>query len=105
MNISKVLNLEYRVANFSIIESIINVIDGKSMDESRTYLFASISTFCLFVEMVSNEKEHENNISESMPHFDNSAFLKSNEKERGKGINELMSHFSNHMFSESNEKV
>jgi hypothetical protein len=105
VNIGQISNLEYSVVDFSIVESVVNVIDGKSMDENRTYLFTSIDTFCLFIEMVSNEKEHENNINELMPHFGSNAFSESNEKERGKGISELMSHFNNNMFSEFDEKV
>jgi hypothetical protein len=104
VNTGQISNPEYPVINFSIVKSVVNVIDGKSMDDNRTCLFASISTFCLFVEMVSNEKEHENNINEPMSHFSSNAFLESNEKERGKGISELMSHFSS-MFLKFDKNV
>jgi hypothetical protein len=36
--------------------------------------------FCFFVEMVSNEKESEKNISEPMSWFNNNTFLESNKK-------------------------
>ncbi len=61
------------------MESLINVVDGESMDESRTFLLASIGIFCLFVETISNEKEHGKSINELMPHFNN-MFSKSNQK-------------------------
>ncbi len=103
VNIGQILNSKYLVVNFSIVELVVNVIDGKSVDESKTFLFTSISTFCLFVEMEFNEKEHET-IYELMPHFGNNAFLEFNEKECRKAISELMSHFNN-MFSEFDEKI
>jgi hypothetical protein len=74
------------------MESIVNVVDGKLMVKSRTHLLASIITFCLFIEMISNEKKHRNNINEPMSHFGNNAFLESNEKKHGKCINEPMLH-------------
>jgi hypothetical protein len=78
--------------------------DGKSMNESKTRLLASIGTFSLFVEMISNEKECGKGISEPMSHFGNNMFLKFNKKEHEKGISELMSCFSSNAFSESNKK-
>jgi hypothetical protein len=56
LNIGQILDSEYPTINSSAIKSIINVMDGKSMDENRTYLLASIGTFCLFVEMIFNKK-------------------------------------------------
>jgi hypothetical protein len=45
MNIGQVLNLEYPIADFSIIELVVNVIDGKSMDENRTCLLHPLAPF------------------------------------------------------------
>jgi ribonuclease BN (tRNA processing enzyme) len=56
MNIGQILDSKYPIADTSIVELVVNVVDGKSMDGSRNHLLASIGTFCLFVEMVSNEK-------------------------------------------------
>jgi hypothetical protein len=105
MNICEIPHPKYRVANSFVVESVINVLDGKLMDESKTCLLASIDTYCLFIEMVSNEKEREKGISEPMSCFDNTTFLESNKKESTKGISELMSRFGNNVFAESKEKV
>jgi hypothetical protein len=53
------LNPKYLVVNFYVAKLVVNVVDGESMDESGTHLLASISTFCLFIEIVSNEQKHE----------------------------------------------
>ncbi len=74
------------------------------MDESRTHLLASIGTFCLFGETISNEKECGKGISELISRFGNNMFSKSNKNEHEKGISELMSCFGSNAFSESNEK-
>jgi hypothetical protein len=50
------------------------MLDGESVDESRTHLLASIGTFCLFVKIISNGKEQEKSISELMSHFGNNTF-------------------------------
>jgi len=56
------------------------MLDGELLDESRTHLLASISIFCLFIEIISNGKEQEKSISELMSHFGNNTFSESNEK-------------------------
>jgi hypothetical protein len=56
------------------------MLDGESVDESITHLLASIGTFCLFVEIVSDGKEQEKSISELMSCFGNNTFSESNEK-------------------------
>ncbi len=105
VNIGQISHSKYPTANSFVVESIINVVDGKLMDEGRTCLLTSISTFFLFVEMVSNEKELKKGINELMSHFSSNTFLKSNKKECRKGINELMSRFNNNTFLKSKEKT
>ncbi len=104
VNTGQILNSKYPTANAYAIELVINVVDGKLMDESRTRLLTSISTFCLFIETVSNEKERGKGISEPMLCFGSNMFLKSNEKEHEKGISESMLCFGNNAFSKSNKK-
>jgi len=77
INTGQILNLEYLVVDSLSIES---VVDGKLLDENRIRFLASISTFCLFIERISNEKEHGKGINQLMPHFVNNGFLKSNEE-------------------------
>jgi hypothetical protein len=72
----QILNLESPIANSYIVKSIVNVVDGELMDESKTHLLASIGIFCLFIESISNEKKHRKNINELMLHFDNNALPK-----------------------------
>ncbi len=62
----------------NIVEDV--MLDGESVDESRTHLLASIGTFCLFIEIVSNGKEQEKSISSLMSRFGNNTFSKSNER-------------------------
>jgi hypothetical protein len=56
MNIGQISNSKYPIADTSIVELVVNVVDGKSMDGSKTRLLTSIGTFRLFVETMSNEK-------------------------------------------------
>jgi hypothetical protein len=56
MNTRQILNLKYPIVNSPSIKSIV---DGKLLDESRIRLLASIGTFCLFIETISNEKKME----------------------------------------------
>jgi hypothetical protein len=93
---------KYPGANSLAVES---VIDGKSLDESATHLFASIGTFCLFIETISNKKERGKGINELMSHFSSNMFSAFKEKKHEKGITNMMSHFNNNAFSKSNEKV
>jgi len=74
VTIGQILDSKYLVADSSIVKSIVNVVDGKSMDESLTRLLESISIFCLFVETISNEKERKKRISEPMSSFNNTFF-------------------------------
>jgi hypothetical protein len=70
------------------------------MIQSKTCLLASIGTFCLFIKIVSNEKECKKNISELMLHFRNNTFLESNEKVQfitRISIQEPIPHFVNNM--------
>jgi hypothetical protein len=55
MNIGQILDSKYPIADTSIVELIVNVVDGKSMD-GTSRLLTSIGTFRLFVETMSNEK-------------------------------------------------
>jgi hypothetical protein len=80
VTIGQIPNLKYLIVDSFVVESVINVVNGKLVDESRTCLFTSIGTFCLFVEIVSNEKQHKKRVSEPMSHFGNNAFLESNKK-------------------------
>ncbi len=48
VNINQILDSEYLVVDFSIVKLIINVVDEKSMDESRTRLLTSIGIFKIF---------------------------------------------------------
>ncbi len=48
VNINQILDLEYLVVDFSTIKLIINVVNEKSMDESRTRLLTSIGIFLSF---------------------------------------------------------
>jgi len=105
MNIGQIPNLEYIIIDSFIVESIVNVVDGKLMDDNRTYIFTSIGTFCLFVEMVSNTKERKKGISEPISHFGSNAFSKSNKKKCEKGTNEPMLHFGSNAFSKSNKTI
>lgn len=102
MNVSQILDLEYPRAYSLLIKSIV---DGKLLDDSRTYLFASIGIFCLFAKIISNKKEHEKGINEPMSHFDSNTYSAFKEKESGKGITKTMSCFDSNTFLESNEKV
>jgi hypothetical protein len=45
MNTGQISNLEYLTLDSSIVKLIINVVDGKLIDESRTCFLASIGTF------------------------------------------------------------
>ncbi len=63
VNIGQILDLEYTTTNFLVVELIM---DGKSLDENKTHLLTSTSTFCLFIETISNEKECEKGISQLM---------------------------------------
>jgi hypothetical protein len=72
--------LKYLIVDSFVVESIINVVDGELVDENKTHLLASIGIFCLFVEIVFNEKECKKNISKPMPHFGNNTFSKSNKR-------------------------
>jgi hypothetical protein len=56
LNIGQILDSKYPTIDSFVIKLVIIVMDGKWMDESRTYLLASIGTFCLFVETISNKK-------------------------------------------------
>jgi hypothetical protein len=80
MTIGQILDPKYLVADSSIVKSVINVVDGKSMDESITRLLQSVSIFCLFVETIYNEKERKKRISEPMSSFNNNTFFESNKK-------------------------
>jgi hypothetical protein len=80
VTIGQILDSKYLVADSSIVKSIVNVVDGKSMDESLTRLLESISIFCLFVETISNEKERKKRIIELMSSFGNKTFFESNKK-------------------------
>jgi hypothetical protein len=80
MNIGEILYPKYPTIDSFIVKSIINVVDGTSMDESRTHFLTSINIFCLFVETISNEKKHEKGTSEPMPHFNSNTFSESNKK-------------------------
>jgi hypothetical protein len=57
VTIGQILDPKYLIANSSIVKSVVNVVDRKLMDESRTCFLASISIFCLFIETISNEKK------------------------------------------------
>ncbi len=54
VNMSQILDLEYPRAYSLLIKSIV---DGKLLDDSRTYLLASIGIFCLFTKTISNKKK------------------------------------------------
>ncbi len=95
MTIGQILDPKYLVADSSILKSVINVVDGKSMDENITRLLESISIFCLFVETISNEKERKKRIIELMSSFDNKTFFESNKKVQHVGIQELIPRFTN----------
>ncbi len=101
MNTRQIPNLEYPTVDSLVVESIV---DGKSLDESRTCLFTSISNLCLFVEIIPNKNMCKNGISEPMLHFDNNMFLKSKGKKCKKGIIEPMLHFNNNTFLKSKGK-
>jgi hypothetical protein len=105
VNIGQNLHPKYPAADSFAIESVINVVDGNLIDESKTCFLASIDTFFFFVETISNEKECRKGINELMMHFGTNAFLESNKKECRKGIRESMSCFGNNAFSKSNKKT
>jgi len=83
VNIRQILDPKYLAVDSPTVEL---VVDGKLLDESWTHLLASIGNFCLFIEIISNEKECGKGISEPMPHFDSNMFSKSKEKVCEKGI-------------------
>ncbi len=56
--IGQILDLKYPVADSYATTSVVNVVNGESMDESRTCLLASICTFYLFIETMSNRKKN-----------------------------------------------
>ncbi len=80
VTIGQIPHLKYLIVNSSIVELVVIIIDGNLVDESRTRLLTSIGTFSLFVETISNEKQHKKRISEPMSHFGSNAFLESNKK-------------------------
>jgi hypothetical protein len=95
VTIGQILDPKYLIADSSIVKSVINVVDGKSMDENITRLLESISIFCLFVETISNEKERKKRIIELMSSFGNKTFFESNKKVQHVGIQELIPRFTN----------
>jgi hypothetical protein len=78
------------------------------LDENRIRFLASISTFCLFIERISNEKEHGKGINQLMPHFGNNRFLKSNEEVQHVtriSIQKPILHFANNTIIFKNNSV
>jgi hypothetical protein len=55
------LDLEYLGVNSYVTKSIINVVDGESMDESKTCLLASIGIFYLFIKNNIQQKKMQKN--------------------------------------------
>jgi hypothetical protein len=51
------LDPKYPITNSYVTKSIVNVINGEFVDESKTCILASIGIFYLFVEIISNEKK------------------------------------------------
>jgi len=84
------------------------VVDRESVDGNRKRLLASISTFCLFVEIVSNEKERRKSVSEPIPHFGNNVFSESNKKVQCIAyinIREPIPHFTNNVAIFGNNSI
>jgi hypothetical protein len=86
MIIGQISDPKYLIVDSFVVESVVNVVNGKLVDESRIRLLASIGIFCLFIETISNEKEHKKRNSEPMSHFGSNAFLESNKKVQRVGI-------------------
>ncbi len=74
------MDLEYLVVDSYAVKSIVNDVDGKSMDESRTRLLAFIGTFYLFIKNNIQQKRTGKSISKLMLHFDSNPFLEFNKK-------------------------
>ncbi len=59
MTIGQILHLTYSTTNSFAVESVVNVVDGKSMDDNKTHLLTSIGTFAFSLKWYPMKKNVE----------------------------------------------
>jgi N12 class adenine-specific DNA methylase len=76
----QILDLKYSIADSYATKSVVNVVDGESMDESRHVFWHPFALFIYSLKQYPMKKKHKKSISEPMPRFDNNTFSEYNGK-------------------------
>jgi hypothetical protein len=59
MTIGQILHMTYSTTDSFAVESVVNVVDGKSMDDNKTHLLTSIGTFAFLLKWYLTKKNVE----------------------------------------------
>jgi len=69
VNTSQILNSKYPTVDSSTVELVINVVDGKSMDESKAFSLYPSILVAFSLKRYPTKQKHEKGMSELMPTF------------------------------------